>query len=366
MARLLAATFTVLLTACTSDDGVSADTGDLREDIDSDVVGMIRSLDGAGQPLGQLRLGGNTQDANDNGIAITLHIPPGSIPARGLLDGHAQSHVPVDVVTGWDSTAQFYLTPFTQYTSGVTDGAAQISEPGVFEFAFPAGALEYDGEPANEDLTTDIAVVDRAGTLAMPGTLNALSLDTVVEPIDLFHAIRIAPPEGEPWKLVDSATLSIDIAPDDPMRNAGKLYWYWYNWEQGFWHQTSEVTIAGDVATGGIALFAWWAIGTPELPDLSCAQGRIEDNTGNPIPRAEVLISAEGIFGTRRAYSDFQGDFCTPVPPGAEVSANVFGVDQALGTRFTGSASFTADPNIADCLVTCVDIGVIKTEVTSR
>ena len=366
MARLLTATFPILLVACTSNGDSSGDSADPRDDIDSDVVGVIRTLDHVPQSDAQLKLGGDTQDANGAGIAVTLHIPPGNIPAKGLLDGHAQSDVSVDVLSGWDSAAQFYVVPFTEYTAQVTNGAAQITEPGVFTIAAPAESLELGNAPANESLTVRVAVVSRADTLAMPGSLNALSLDAVVSPIRLFHAIRLKRPDGEAWSFEEPAILSIDIAADDPMRTAGELYWYWYNPEQGYWQRTSQVSIAGDVASGSISLFAWWGIGSPNLGDQSCAKGRVETASGDPIPRAEVLLWADDIFGTHRTHTDFQGNFCASVPREANVNARVFGIDQFSGVRFQGATSFVSEPTTTDCATTCVDIGTVQTEAVGR
>ncbi len=353
------------LSACTI-DALRFDTGVLDDDdLDSAIVGVIRSLDHVPQADAELSVGGNTQQVDNAGMAKTLHIPPGLIPARGLLEGHTVSHVTVDVMAGWDSGAQLYLVPVTEYTTTVTDGATQISEAGVFTVDTPTGSLEFDDQPANRDLTTQIAVLDRERTLAMPGSLNALRLDAIVEPISLFHAFRIIKPEGENWRLATEATVSIELEADDPMRSEDDLYWYWYSAEQGYWHRAGPVTVNGDAASGLISVFAWWAIGSPSVPDLACAKGRVEDDLGEPLARAEVLVSADGLFGTRRAYTDFHGEFCVPVNPGASISAQVMGTSAETGYRYIGSTSFTADPTTSTCDGVCGDVGVIATTVVA-
>jgi len=342
----------------------SSDTDPKRADIDSAVIGVIRGIDHTPQPDAQLRLGGNTQEADLDGMATTLHIPPGTIPANGLLEGHATAHAPVEVQMGWDATVQLYVAPLASYEAQVTDGETAISEPGVFALRTEVDGLWIDDAPANAPLSVEVAVVDRPATLAMPGSQHGLRLDTIIEPISLYYAIRIQRASDEAWRFENSGTLSIDLAGDDPMREVDDLYWYWYSSEQGYWRRAGPVSIEGDQASGPVNLFAWWAIGSPELREEGCVSGRVEDSGGTPLAWAEVLVSAAGHFGTRRARTSYLGEFCISTPLSADVTAQVFGISQSTGARHLGSASFVTDGISDGCDGICTDAGlVVATEV---
>ena len=358
--------FLCALSVGCSPDGVRSDTSRPRADIDSAVVGVIRTLDHSPQPDAQLRLGSNTQEADLAGMAITLHIPPGTVPASGILTDHTTAYAPVQVQSGWDAAVQLYVVPLTTYTADVVQGALALDAPDAFSLVTEDEGLWLNDAPANDALELRAAVVDRTSSLAMPGSLNALSLDTIIEPITLFHAIRFLRPSEGDWRFDTPGILTIEVDADDPVRQAEDLYWYWYSPDQGFWRRAGEATLEGDQVSGPVSLFAWWALGSPTVKDQGCVQGRVEASDGSPVALAEVLISSPERFGTRRTQTGFHGEFCIQTPLDVTVEAQVFGMSQTTGARFIGASEFSTQAAIGTCDQLCDDIGVIPTEGVGR
>lgn len=340
----------LLLAGCAILDPAVDDTALPPEAEVGGLSATVRGLDEAPVPAAEVLLGSTVAKPDAGGATIFLDVPPGRAVVQGRSEGFASAWAPVDVPPHHLASGQLYAVPVTEQT--VAPGGAVTLDIGTI--TIPEDALTQHGEPATSALVVAVAALGPDESVAMPGDLQALSHDELLEPIELFNAFYVAPVD-DGWAFATPATLEVTLPPGSQAADGPELVLYRFDTGQGYWKRSSDLVLTGDVASGELSTFGWLAVGSPAFRDRACISGAVQGPDGAPVPGAEILLTEAGRFGSHRATADEQGQYCVVASPGASATLRVWAMGQELVTRFSGTAEVEVGDSPGACGDTCAD-----------
>ncbi len=144
----------------------------------------------------------------------------------------------------------------------------------------------------------------------MPGSLQGVGASTSNAEVALgtygMMAVELESPSGEPLNIAEgaTATLKMDIPASMQAGAPQEIILWSYHEDYGIWVEESVAQKEGGQYVGEVSHFSFWNCDIPlEYVTLTLT---LEDDNGNPLPNALVVISLEDV-GCGSGYTDLNG-----------------------------------------------------------
>jgi hypothetical protein len=302
-------------------------------------------------------------DVDAAGFALFLESEAGAYGAEAAAEFHTTAYGQVEVVPDHVGAFQFWL--------GALEAAA-IPDPlvgGTLDFgasgtvSWPGGAFSVNGETYDGTVPLEHLALGPAEALLLPGSVQRLRSDGVVEPLVFHYAVHVRFPttDAGPVAMDFPGIWRIPVPFGSPADVADELATYVYNVDSGFWNKAADASVVDGVVTGEMTRFGWWAVGSPAV-NGACVRGTVLDVDDAPLFGAEVLAVQEEVVGVRRSNVDPDGLFCLPTEPGTGGQVHILAFSASTDVVYKDAPYFAAPVGPADCGMpeTCLNLGELR------
>lgn len=302
-------------------------------------------------------------DVDAAGMALFVEADAGPHQTTASADFHTTSYGRADVVADHVGAFQFWIAELD---------AAAIPDPlvgGALDFGasgtvtWPGGAFSVGGEPMTSIVALDHIALGPEQALLLPGSVQRLRSDGVLEPLVFHFAVHVRFPQADEGVVTMDfpGVWQIPVPFGSPADVASELATYVYNADTGFWGKAADASVVDGVVTGEMTRFGWWALGSPAA-NGACVRGTVLDIDDAPLFGAEVLASQEEVVGVRRANVGADGTFCLPTEPGTGGQVHIMAWSAAADLVYKDAPYFAAPVGPADCGApeTCLNLGELR------
>ncbi len=367
IAGVLSVVFLTVLTACSSEDGVSPPP---PPPANGTLTGRVIASDGSGGvPNAVIEVGTvQTTSGADGSYSLSVPVSDRAV-VRVEANGFAENIRIARVVGGQSTllTVRLVKVGVTQ-TVAVASGGTVTVPNSVAQVVIPANGLipQTGGSPAANVGVSVTPIAVATTTSDMPGDFTASAGENITTLVS-SGAMGIT---GR-----DSNNVQYDLAPGTTMtiripvstRSATvptTIPLFYFDRVTGRWVQDGQATLAGTGAEryyeGSVSRLSYWNA------DLVAAtifvNGCVKTTAGQPAGNA--LVTSDGIdySGSSQVYTGSDGSFRLPIQTGGKAT-----VTALVGTQVTNTISVgpsASDISLDPCLVATVNAGGFSIKLT--
>jgi len=331
-----------------------------------DITGKVYGTDGAPIENANVSAGGVSAQTDLDGAYTLSDVPVGdhilSASSNGLTSAHRNLNLVAEETLNASDMVLAELEPVG--LDGATGGTATTSD-GVCSVEFGAEAFVAAGEKSyTGDVTVQINAflpVDDTFPAVFPGDFEGVREDgtTTMFASYGFVTVNLASADKAPLNLAPGATahLSLDIGEEKAQDAPATIPMWYYDEDEGLWHEDGESVLQGTVYVGEVSHFSSWNWDLP-WSQTCYVQGYVKDEFGNPIYRArvnsQVVGGRWGWWGDHQVRSDENGFFSVRarINDEADFWASMNGMDSEVIRRMVDSNPYVLD---VDLVITTVN-----------
>ena len=307
----------------------------------------------------EVRLDGQAATADDSGTALLDAVHGPDVVYVVVAPGFATTGGHITVVPGEASQATVWLhaaatVPLDAqrevYADGVridfTDATFAADDTPVAKV--DASIVVVDAADEAAAMPEPSRVLDSTGTPLALEPLIALELDLSAsgQPVQQTGIARIRLEGLTTSPLLEGLTTSpLGIISGPLLEGFGTsplgLTLLHFDLDLGAWVPDGSLSLNDGVLEAEVSHFSWWAVAIP-VPAPGCAGGTVVDVDGTPVAGAEVL-TRHGEMSWSRSWTGRAGRFCTDVPAGRRVTAQV-----RAGDRYAEGSGVSAQAVCGD------------------
>lgn len=324
--------FTVLLTCgallgCQPDDsGTAPDYGRTQGGVVRQ-FGMIMGTvhDAQGNLIGDvtIKAGESTAKTNSQGYFAVSNLPETerlviTFEKPGYVLTSDVAHIRIGESSYLEPVmkAEEFHQPFSATTGATIEMAGSKASVKIPENAL----IDQSGQIYRGTVNVALTPFDPttpAGLAAFPGEFKGINRDGELVPIESYGFMDITPrgEDGKPLQLApgQTAEIAIPIAPSLLAQAPDTMPLWYYNTEDGQWHEEGVMVRDGPVYRAKVSHLSIWNCDVSY--DRSYVIGRVIDcsETGNPVKGARVTIQGQRGWTSGETSTPEDGTFRIPV-----------------------------------------------------
>jgi hypothetical protein len=281
------------------------------------VSGIIQTANGFPLSGAAISVDGGTTTSNESGYFVISGVDEGAQLVTFTLGGYMTTYRVAQVVEG--QTTHYESVVLAQVESATVDGAtggqaATGDGDGVVDFEANS-FVDAAGDPYTGDVTVELnaLVPDDAefyGTF--PGEFAGVREDGSEVPFVSygFMTVQLMTDDKAPLQLADGVTagLQLTISEEKAASAPATIPMWYFDPEDGQWHEEGEATLDGNVYSADVAHFTTWNWDLP-IEDICSISGSVVDENGAPVSGARVISQGVDVAIMDEAFTNDAGVF---------------------------------------------------------
>lgn len=359
--------FLSVLTACSSDDGVSPPP---PPPTNGTLTGRVIASDGSGGVPNAVIEVGAVQTTSGADGSYSLSVPTNDrAVVRVDADGFAENFRVARVQAGQSTplTVQLLRNGVTQDVAIAAGGTVTVPSSSAQVVLPPGGLIPRSGGSPAANVAVSVTPINVATTTRdMPGDFTTSASGTITQ-IESFGAmlIDVRDSNNVRYGLIPGSTSTIRIPVSTRSSNVpATMPLFYFDDSTGRWTQDGQATLVVDGSNryyeGTVSRFSYW--NADLVMETIVVTGCVKNAAGQLV--ANALVESDGIdySGSSQVYTATDGSFQIPIRMNGRAT-----IVALVGTQLTNTV--TAGPSgsnisLDPCLVTTTSTGGLNIKLT--
>ncbi len=283
---------------CSDDDPVDPGGGNNNPGLENvgSISGIVSLAGGSPISGATVSTGAQNTTTNEDGYFVLTAVPEGNTLVAFNSNGYTSTFRMAEVRS--ISATHFPDVVLVSVESGVVDGTTggQVATgDGDGAVTFVANSfVNAAGEGYTGDVTVQINAMvteDEHFYGTFPGEFSGIREDGTVVPMVSFGfmSVQMLNADKSPLNLADGVTaeLNLRISADKVAAAPATIPMWYFDENDGLWHEEGEAVLAGNTYTADVAHFTTWNWDVP-VTDICSITGVVVDDLGNVVNGARV------------------------------------------------------------------------------